>query len=107
MGGVTLDKGPDQQEVQDNLGSSVVYSGTANTTPAGVPAVAGNIISGFDIDNYGNQDMFISMDGGTTYRTLAKSDYYSWNLKGNQTQIYVKTLTDTCDYEMTINFEDM
>lgn len=104
--GITQDKAPKRQEVDDNVGSTVVYSGTATTTPANVPAVAGNGISGVGIDNYGNQDLLVSFDSGTTFKTLVKGDFYSVNIKGLPTQLSIKTLTGTADYEIMINFED-
>lgn len=93
-------------EISDNEGSTVVYSGTATTTPANVPASAGNIMSGFGLQNTGNENMQISMDGGTTYFTVGKKDFFAWDVKGNITQVQVKTPASTTTYEIVINFED-
>lgn len=93
-------------EVSDNVGSTVVYSGTATTTPASVPSTPGNAISGFLIENTGTVSMQISMDGGTTFKTIQKRGTFSWNLKGDKKQLVVKTLATTTTYELVINFED-
>ena len=106
MSGITTDNPPDQFEVQDNKGTSVTYSGTATTTSANVPSSAGNKISGFGLDNTGTEDMQISMDGGTSWKTVDKKAYFSWEVKGEPTQLQVKTLANTTTYEITINFED-
>jgi hypothetical protein len=106
MNGIGVDENS-KQEIQDNLGSSVVYSGTATTTPANVPSSAGNIISGFILRNSGTNDMQISMDGGTTYFTVDKRGNFSWNVKGEITQVQVKTAVSTTTYELLINFEDV
>ena len=95
------------QEVQDNVGSTVAYSGTATTTPANVPSSADKIISGIGLENTDSNDMQVSMDGGTTYFTIAKKQFFSWNVKGNITQIQVKTPTSTATYQVVINFEDV
>lgn len=92
-------------EIVDNEGSSIVYSGTATTTPANVPASAGNIISGFAIKNTGTGDLRISMDGGTTTWTLEKREFFSWNLKGNIRQLIVDTASGSTTYQIVINFE--
>lgn len=94
-----------QHEIVDNDGSTVVESGTATTTPANVPSVAGNIISGVGIENYGNADLLTSFDGGTTFKTLEKGGFLSWDVKGNITQLVVKTLSGTADYEIILNLE--
>lgn len=93
-------------EISDNVGSTVVYSGTANTTPANVPSSAGNVISGIGVDNTGSLDMQISMDGGTTYKTVGRGEFFSWDVKGQIKQVQVKTPTSTSTYEIVINFED-
>lgn len=92
-------------EVVDNEGSTKVESGTATTTPANVPSVAGAIISGFACDNTGANDMEISMDGGLTYKTVEKRAFFSWNVKGNITQLVVRTPSSTTTYEIVINYE--
>lgn len=92
-------------EVVDNEGSTKVETGTASTTVAAVPAVADKVISGFAIDNIGTNDILISMDGGSTFKTVNKKAFFSWNVKGNIKQLFVKTLTGTSDYEIVINYE--
>lgn len=103
---IGTDVNPVKTRVLDNIGSTVVYSGTATTTPANVPSSAGNIISGIGLDNTGSLAMQVSMDGGTTYKTIGRGEFFSWNVKGEITQIQVKTPTSTSTYEIVINFED-
>lgn len=92
-------------EISDNRGSSVVYSGTATTTPANVPSSPGEVISGMSIST-GLNDILVSFDGGTTFFTVSRRGFFSHNVKGEITQLVVKTLTGTSDYEILINFED-
>lgn len=94
-----------QFESKDNDGSTTVESGTATTTPASVPLVAGKVISGYAIDNLGSNSILVSFDGGTTFRTIEKKSYESWNIKGSITQIVVKTLSSTSGYEIMLNLE--
>lgn len=94
-----------RKEVEDNEGSTVVYSGTANSTPANVPSSAGAVISGVGVDNTGSESMQVSFDGGTTYKTVNKKTFLSWNVKGRITQIQVKSTNGTT-YEAILNFEE-
>lgn len=93
-------------EVSDNDGSTIVYSATATTTPANVPASPIGVISGFLVDNTGANEMQVSMDGGTTFKTIAKREFLSWNVKGCITQLVVKTPSATTTYEIIINHEE-
>lgn len=93
------------QEIKDLEGSTVVYSGTATTTPANVPSSAGAIISGALVENTGSLDLQISYDGGTTYFTLGRGENVSWTIKGRITQIKVKTPSSTTTYQAIVNFE--
>lgn len=103
MVGITTDE--NDGEIKDNEGSTVAYSGTATTTAANVPATAGNIISGALVENTGSNDLEVSYDGGTTYYTLLKKQFVSWDIKGEITQLVVKTPTGTTTYQALINFE--
>jgi hypothetical protein len=95
-----------QFEQKDNLGSTVAFNGTATTTPANVPAVAGNIISGFSIWNDGGVSIQISFDGGTTFHDHDKKSFLSHNIKGEPTQLIFKTVSSSAAYRVVINFED-
>lgn len=92
-------------EISDNEGSTVVYSGTATTTPANVPSSAGAIISGIGVDNTGTLDLLVSMDGGTTYKTIGRGEFFAWDVKGDIKQLSVKTNTSTTTYEIVLNLE--
>lgn len=93
------------EEIKDNEGSSVAYSGTATTTPADVPSSPGNIISGVSIFN-GLNDIQVSFDGGSTYITIGRRAFFSHNVKGEITQFKIKTPSATSDWEALVNFEE-
>jgi hypothetical protein len=95
-----------QHEISDNEGSTVIFSGTATTTPANVPSVAGNVISGAGISNTGSVNLRVSFDGGSTFTTVEKKTFLSWNIKGQVTQIVVETLTGSTTYEIIANLEE-
>lgn len=94
-----------QHEISDNQGGTVAYSGTATTTFANVPSVAGNSISGCLIVADGG-NLQASFDGGTTYHDFAEDEALSWDVKGEITQLRVKTSSGTCDYRIIINVEE-
>lgn len=93
-------------ETSDNVGSTKAYQGTATTTPSTVPASPGNVISQAGITNTGSTDIQVSFDGGITYTNLLKKEFLSWDVKGQITQLYVKTTTSLTTYDILINFED-
>jgi len=95
-----------QFEGQDNVGRTQVYAGTAGIVESLVPLASGQIISGVGIDNVSNTEFLVSFDGGTSFKTIDKSSFLSWNIKGEIRQLRVKTLSGTADYEIIINFED-
>ncbi|MCP3684544.1 MAG: hypothetical protein GY861_17905 [bacterium] len=92
-------------ETTDNLGSSEAFSGTATTSVANVPAVADKVISGISIWNKSSTELQVSFDGGSTFHDHDKKAFMSHNVKGEPTQIQVKTASGTADYKMIINFE--
>jgi hypothetical protein len=92
-------------EIRDNEGSSEVESGTATTTPTAYPTTPGNIISGVSLQ-VGLTDIQISFDGGTTYFNVERRGFFSHNVKGNITQVTLKTLSGTSDFELLLNLED-
>jgi len=105
MNGISIDENVNQ-EISDNAGSTTVIVDTATTTPTNFPSVAGNAISGFGIDNYGTNDIYISWDAGTSFKKIEKKTYLSWDLKGEPTQLQLKTLTSTSDFELMLNLEE-
>lgn len=94
-------------ETEDNCGSTVAYAGTATTSVASVPAVAGAVIGGVAIWNDGNVPLQVSFDGGTTFHDQSKKSFLSQNVHGEPTQIQVKTASSTAAYRMIINYEDV
>jgi hypothetical protein len=95
-----------QFEQKDNQGSTVAVNGTATTVVANVPAVAGNIISGFSVWNDGAVPLQISFDGGTTFHDHDKKSFMSHNIKGEPRQLQVKTASSTAAYRILFNLED-
>lgn len=92
-------------EISDNQGSTVVESGTATTTPSNVPASAGTAIAGIGVDNTGNGTLEVSMDGGTTFKTVSRGDFFAWNILGEITQLVIKTPSGSTTYEIVLNRE--
>lgn len=91
-------------ETEDNKGSTVAYSGTATTSIANIPSSADKIISGFALKN-GLSDVQLSFDGGTTYFTVDRRGFFSTNIKGEITQVKIKTASGTSAYEALVQFE--
>lgn len=93
------------QEIADNDGSTVAYSGTATTTVSNVPSTPGNVISGISLWN-GLTEVEVSFDGGTTYIPIGRRAFFSHNVKGQITQFKIKTASGTSDWDALINFEE-
>ena len=86
-------------EIKDNKGTSTAFSGTATTGVTNLPTVAGNVISNATI--YADKkDLQVSFDNGTTYFTFLGSGSLVKNVKGNITQIQVKTVVGSIDFEI-------
>lgn len=94
-----------QFEQVDNAGRTENFSGTATTSPVNVPAVANEKISGYLVVAQ-DKNLQVSDDGGTTYFTFDDGDAMAWDVKGEITQIQVKTSSGTADYKIKINFEE-
>jgi hypothetical protein len=94
------------REIEDNEGVSTSFSGTATTSVANVPVSADKVISGASIWNDGTVPLQISFDGGTSFHDQDKKSFMSHNIKGNVTQLQVKTAATTADYRIIINFEE-
>ena len=96
-------KGP-QFEGRDNNGSTVAFSGTATTTPADVPGSPGNRISGFMFSVDG-ENIQISADGGASYFDVPKKAIGYKDIKGEPTELKIKTSSGSTDYNLWIDFE--
>lgn len=94
-----------QFESQDNTGSSVAYSGTATTTIANIPVSADKAISGF-MFSFDGANVEISMDGGITYFEFPKNSYGYKDIKGEPTQLKIRTTSGSTGYNILIDFED-
>lgn len=104
--GITSDKQPDQTEIKDNVGSTEGFSGTATTSVANIPSIAGNIISGFMFQVTGS-NVQISADGGTTFFDLPKNATGFKDVKGEITQLQIKTSSGSAPYSLWVDFEDV
>jgi len=91
--------------IMGNKGASTAYVGTATTSVASVPSVAGNAISQCLIRAL-DKNIEISLDGGTTFLMMEKNDALTWDVKGEITQIQIKTSVATGAYRMLINTEE-
>jgi hypothetical protein len=101
---IGVDSLPDQNETQNNIGTTESYTGTATTTPADVGS--GNVISGAIIVTLG-RNIEVSFDGGSSYFPMPKkSEAVSVDVKGEPTSIKIKTTSGTADYKMILHHED-
>ena len=96
-------------EIQDLSGSTVHFSGTANTTPVTIPAVANKVISEVffkcDYQSPTTKLCQISFDNGANYLSLAVGESIGWSAKGRIKQIRVKGSTTGVTYQGLINYE--
>jgi hypothetical protein len=104
MNGISIDENK-SQEISDNLGSTVAYTGTATTSVQNVPSVADKVISGFGLTVSGN-NVQISVDGGTTFFNVPRRGSITWDVKGEIQQLQIKTSFGSTDFDLLINFED-
>ena len=95
---------PINAKTLENQGATTAYTGTANTTPANVPASAGGVISGVLINPKGN-NFEVSFDGGTSYIPIDRNNIFTWDVKGEITQLLVRTDSGTSDYHILLNTE--
>ena len=95
---------PSQFETQDNVGTTIAYSGTATTTAAAVPAVADKVISGFMWVVDGS-NVEISADGGVTFFRLPKNSQGYKDIKGSPQQLRIRTSSGSTGYDLWVDFE--
>ena len=93
-----------QIEVSDNEGRSEAFSGTATTSVTNIPSSAGQKISEALVAVDGN-NVQISFDGGTSFWDVPKKAAFAWDVKGEITQIQIKTSSGSTDYSILVNFE--
>lgn len=97
-------------EIIDELGSTSHFNGTVGTTPVSIPSSANKIISEFYISNVDSTKsaiIYVSLDGGTTFKQIGYNSDWSWSMKGSQRQIKIKGDAVGRAYEIVINFEDV
>lgn len=98
------------QESRDLVGTTVHYNGTVSTTAIAIPTVADKVISEVAIYNPSTNSrldfLYISFDGGTTFREIPWVSDRAWSLKGNKRQVHIKANYASVAYQMLMNFED-
>lgn len=97
-----------EMEMVDQAGSTDTYTGTATTTPASIPAVAGNRIEELSIrcrvDQPTATRLEFSIDGGANWIRLRVGESRDEEPRGNITQIQVRAAsTATAIYEVIMN----
>ena len=107
-------------EIKDNQGTTVVFGGpggisigSVTTSETSVPASAGTIISGYQIQiiDKDDNDLLISFDSGTTFSFLEmkKNNFRSSDLKGEIKQLVIKSTAGSISdakFEIILNRED-
>lgn len=96
-----------QFETQDREGSTSHHNGTATSVAAGVPSVAAGFITEVLMTvpkQSGNAAVKISFDS-VNYIEVKELGHISWSMKGDVTQVFVKTDSGSFDYEIILNRE--
>jgi hypothetical protein len=103
------DRSP-QFEMQDIVGTTDSYVGTATTTPANIPSSAGADIEELSIrctlDQNPNVRLEFSLDAGTTWLRLAVGESFSEEPRGGIKQIKIRAAGNgvtSADYEIIMN----
>lgn len=91
-------------EIEDINGSNDHYNGAIGVTAAPLPAVAGNVIAAVYLVNKKTntpqtRELYLSLDGGTTFITLFVGDDILLPVRGNRTQIHIKANAAGVNYE--------
>ncbi len=97
-----------QFETQDRDGSTSHHNGTATSGAVGVPSVAAGFITEVLMTvpkQAGSAAVKISFDGGTNYIEVKELGHIVWPMKGDITQVFVKTDSGSFDYEIILNRE--
>ena len=99
-----------EREARDNEGTTLQFNGTVGTTEINVPSSPGNLISEFIIECMERSPtgslLYVSLDGGTTFKTLSVGDVWCWTPKGNILQLKIKGSQSGVMYESVINTEE-
>ena len=85
------------------------FNGTVTTAPTNIPSVDGQTIVDILLEAPDDQDatnkLFVSFDGGTTFKTLSTSASMVWSPRGNLKHVVIKGNTATVKYEIVMNRE--
>jgi len=96
-----------QFESIDVEGDSLHVNGASTTTPQNIPAIAAGVISEFSLTCLKSQagNLLVSLDGGSTFKTIYPGGNWSWTPKGKLTQIKIKSSSGSVNYEAVFNRE--
>jgi hypothetical protein len=97
------------EEIRDIAGSSAHYNGTVGTSPVSIPSVANKVISEFCIANTDSTKtavLSVSLDAGTTFKTIGYKGSWTWSPKGRIKQIQIKADAASRAYQIAMNFEE-
>lgn len=96
-------------EQVDVVGSSSHYNGTVGTSSINIPTVSNKVISEFSIANVDadkSSILSVSLDGGSTFKTIGFNGSWVWSPKGKLRQIKIKGDAASRAYEIVMNFEE-
>jgi hypothetical protein len=101
-------------ETKDVLGKTLQYSGNVGLSNLTLPAVSEGKISEFLLRNPDTNNittkLLLSLDGGTTFFSLARGEFIGWSPKNTVAnmpinQIVIKGSVAVTAYELIINVE--
>lgn len=91
------------------IGDTIVNTGTVGVAFTDVPSVAGGVITSFLLESPPDNDtkeLMISLDGGTTFKTLKSGSNFVWTPRGGLTQVKLKGSAAGTEYEIVFNRND-
>ena len=98
---------PEQFETKDRGGQTLHFNGTVGTTAIDIPPTPGDPIDEIVMENMDTNvafpRLFISFDGGVTFKTVRLGFNIAWSPKGHITQVKIKASTSLVAYEILLN----
>ena len=101
-------------ETKDVLGKTLQFSGTVGLSNLTLPAVSEGKISEFLLRNPDTNNittkLLLSLDGGTSFFSLARGEFIGWTPKNNASnmpieQLIIKGSAVSTFYELIVNVE--
>jgi hypothetical protein len=107
---VLLAGGSAGDSTSDNptTGDTIHENSSVGVAASAVPVVAGGVITQALVECPAGQanNLLVSFDGGTNFKTLQTGSSIVWTPRGGLTQIYVKASAGTVNYEIILNRND-